>query len=61
VVQRQGLRRLRDHAAVTEEDEDLFLSGVVPLLQGAGAFRREYLGTTLRETMGLDRPRNRLE
>lgn len=44
-----------------EEDEDLFLSGVVPLLQEAGAFRREYPGTTLRETLGLRRPQSRFE
>ncbi|WP_213875804.1 LLM class flavin-dependent oxidoreductase [Pseudomonas sp. dw_358] len=42
-----------------EEDEDLFLSQVVPRLQDAGVFRREYPGATLRETLGLQRPPSR--
>ena len=32
---------------------------VVPELQRRGLFRREYEGTTLRENLGLPRPRNR--
>ena len=44
-----------------EEDDDLFLSGVVPLLQEAGVFRREYPGTTLRDTLGLARPTSRYD
>jgi alkanesulfonate monooxygenase len=32
---------------------------VVPELQRRGLFRREYPGTTLRDTLGLPRPRNR--
>jgi hypothetical protein len=31
----------------------------VPLLQDAGVFRREYGGTTLRDTLGLVRPASR--
>ncbi|KJF70746.1 LLM class flavin-dependent oxidoreductase [Agrobacterium rhizogenes] len=42
-------------------DEDLFLEGVVPVLQERGLFRREYPGTTLRETLGLERPANQFE
>ena len=38
---------------------DDFLSGVVPELQNMGVFRREYPGTTLRDTLGLPVPRNR--
>lgn len=42
--------------AYLEEDQDLFLSEVVPLLQAAGVFRQAYPGTTLRDTLGLSRP-----
>lgn len=42
-----------------EADSDLFLEGVVPQLQKAGVFRKEYPGTTLRGTLGLTRPHNR--
>jgi alkanesulfonate monooxygenase len=38
---------------------DDFVTGVVPELQRRGLFRREYEGTTLREHLGLPRPRNR--
>jgi len=31
----------------------------VPALQRRGRFRREYQGATLRENLGLPRPRNR--
>ncbi|MBM3561268.1 MAG: LLM class flavin-dependent oxidoreductase [Alphaproteobacteria bacterium] len=36
-----------------------FCGKVVPELQRRGLFRREYPGTTLRDTMGLARPENR--
>ena len=32
---------------------------VIPELQRRGIFRREYEGATLRENLGLERPRNR--
>jgi FMN-dependent oxidoreductase (nitrilotriacetate monooxygenase family) len=38
---------------------DDFVNGVVPELQRRGLFRREYEGTTLRENLGLPRPKNR--
>ena len=38
---------------------DDFVDKVVPELQGRGLFRREYEGRTLRENLGLPRPRNR--
>lgn len=38
---------------------DDFVNGVVPELQRRGLFRREYGGQTLRENLGLPRPRNR--
>ncbi len=38
---------------------DDFVDQVVPELQRRGVFRREYEGTTLREHLGLPRPRNR--
>ena len=38
---------------------DDFVDRVVPELQRRGIFRREYEGTTLRENLGLPRPRNR--
>jgi len=44
-----------------EEEDDLFLGHVVPLLQDAGVFRREYEGTTLRDTLGLVRPSSRYD
>ena len=36
-----------------------FVDQVVPILQARGLFRREYQGNTLREHLGLARPRNR--
>lgn len=39
-------------------DEDLFLEGVVPVLQERGLFRKEYPGQTLRDTLGLAEPEN---
>src|SRR5277367_5906360 len=38
---------------------DDFVTRVVPELQGRGLFRRDYEGTTLREHLGLPRPKNR--
>jgi hypothetical protein len=36
-----------------------FVERVVPELQRRGLFRREYPGSTLRDTLGLPRPANR--
>jgi alkanesulfonate monooxygenase len=38
---------------------DDFVSRVVPELQRRGIFRRDYEGKTLRENLGLPRPKNR--
>jgi FMN-dependent oxidoreductase (nitrilotriacetate monooxygenase family) len=38
---------------------DEFVDGAVPELQKRGIFRREYVGSTLREHLGLARPENR--
>jgi alkanesulfonate monooxygenase SsuD/methylene tetrahydromethanopterin reductase-like flavin-dependent oxidoreductase (luciferase family) len=38
---------------------DDFVERVVPELQRRGIFRREYEGATLRENLGLPRPKNR--
>jgi len=38
---------------------DDFVAHVIPELQHRGLFRRDYEGTTLREHLGLPRPRNR--
>jgi alkanesulfonate monooxygenase len=38
---------------------DDFVDKVVPELQARGIFRREYEGKTLRENLGLPRPKNR--
>jgi alkanesulfonate monooxygenase len=38
---------------------DDFIDKVVPELQRRGIFRSEYEGTTLRENLGLPRPKNR--
>ena len=38
---------------------DDFVNGVIPELQRRGLFRREYEGKTLRENLGLRRPKNR--
>lgn len=40
---------------------DDFLEQVVPALQDRGAFRTEYPGTTLRDTLGLPRPANQFQ
>ena len=41
------------------EGLDDFVDKVVPELQRRGLFRREYEGRTLRENLGLPKPRNR--
>lgn len=38
---------------------DPFIDEVIPLLQKRGLFRTEYEGSTLRENLGLDRPKSR--
>jgi alkanesulfonate monooxygenase SsuD/methylene tetrahydromethanopterin reductase-like flavin-dependent oxidoreductase (luciferase family) len=38
---------------------DDFVALVIPELQSRGLFRAEYEGTTLRENMGLKRPKSR--
>ncbi|GIF26610.1 FMN-dependent oxidoreductase (nitrilotriacetate monooxygenase family) [Actinoplanes tereljensis] len=40
---------------------ELFVDHVVPLLRRRGIFRREYTGRTLRDHLGLPRPRSRFE
>ena len=35
-----------------------FVDQVVPILQSRGLFRTDYPGTTLRESLGLDQPKN---
>lgn len=42
-----------------DENEDLFLSEVVPRLQDAGVFRQDYSAGTLRDRLGLAKPANR--
>ena len=37
-----------------------FVDLVVPILQQRGLFRQDYTGTTLREHLGLTRPKSRL-
>jgi FMN-dependent oxidoreductase (nitrilotriacetate monooxygenase family) len=39
---------------------DAFVDGVVPILQERGLFRAEYVGTTLRDHLGLERPIRRI-
>ena len=38
------------------EDLELFVEGVVPILQRRGLFRQAYEGPTLRDQLGLRRP-----
>ena len=40
---------------------DMFLDHVVPILRKRGLFRSEYSGSTLRENLGLPRPRSLFE
>lgn len=44
--------------ATVPEDLELFVDHVAPILQRDGLFRREYEGTTLRDHLGLPRPRH---
>jgi alkanesulfonate monooxygenase SsuD/methylene tetrahydromethanopterin reductase-like flavin-dependent oxidoreductase (luciferase family) len=44
--------------AVLPNDLDMLVDGVIPLLRQRGAFRRDYTGKTLREHLGLARPRS---
>ena len=41
------------------EGLDDFVDRVIPVLQRRGLFRTEYEGKTLRENLGLPRPKNR--
>ncbi|TXL89981.1 NtaA/DmoA family FMN-dependent monooxygenase [Streptomyces sp. IB2014 016-6] len=43
----------------TDDDLDLFVDGVVPILQKRGLFRTEYAADTLRGNLGLPVPANR--
>lgn len=43
----------------TSDDLELFVDGVVPLLQKRGLFRTEYTADTLRGNLGLPVPANR--
>lgn len=43
-------------ANILPAELELFVEHVVPILQARGIARREYLGTTLREHLGLPRP-----
>jgi hypothetical protein len=53
------LRRLQCDVPVSAGRARRFHDKVVPELQRRGIFRREYEGRTLRENLGLPRPRNR--
>jgi len=44
--------------AVLPSDLDLLVDAVVPRLRRLGLFRREYSGETLRQHLGLARPRS---
>ncbi|SCG02612.1 hypothetical protein GA0115259_107834 [Streptomyces sp. MnatMP-M17] len=43
----------------TDDDLNLFVDGVVPVLQKRGLFPTEYAGDTLRASLGLPVPANR--
>ena len=43
----------------TREELDLFVDGIVPILQRRGVFRTEYEADTLRDNLGLPIPENR--
>jgi alkanesulfonate monooxygenase len=53
------MRRLHRDVPYLPGGLDDFVSLVVPELQQRGLFRREYEGKTLRENLGLPRPKNR--
>jgi len=48
-----------DHIIPAPGGLEDFVAHVIPELQRRGLFRRNYEGTTLREHLGLPRPRNR--
>ena len=53
------LRRLQHHVPLSAGGPDDFVDRVIPELQKRGIFRKEYEGRTLRENLGLPRPKNR--
>ena len=53
------LRRLHREFPYLPGGLDDFVDKVVPELQRRGIFRRDYEGKTLRENLGLPRPKNR--
>ncbi|MYS23033.1 Flavin-dependent oxidoreductase, luciferase family (includes alkanesulfonate monooxygenase SsuD and methylene tetrahydromethanopterin reductase) [Streptomyces sp. DvalAA-14] len=57
--QRAGLTGFRLRPADADHDLRAITAGLVPELQGRGAFRRSYQATTLRGLLGLPRPANR--
>jgi alkanesulfonate monooxygenase len=52
-------RRIQRAVSLAPGGLDDFCEKVVPELQRRGLFRREYEGRTLRENLGLPRPKNR--
>ena len=54
-----GLTGFRLRPAVLPTDLTAITSGLVPLLQSQGRFRRSYAESTFRERLGLTRPANR--
>ncbi|MFF2028413.1 nitrilotriacetate monooxygenase, partial [Streptomyces sp. NPDC058171] len=50
---------VRLHPAVVDEDLPVLARYVIPALLRAGAAHRPVPGSTLRSTLGLDRPANR--
>jgi alkanesulfonate monooxygenase SsuD/methylene tetrahydromethanopterin reductase-like flavin-dependent oxidoreductase (luciferase family) len=56
---RHGLVGFRLRPGVTTVDLPAIVDGVVPALQGAGAFRTAYEPGTLRQRFGLGRPASR--
>jgi alkanesulfonate monooxygenase SsuD/methylene tetrahydromethanopterin reductase-like flavin-dependent oxidoreductase (luciferase family) len=57
--QQAGLSGFRLRPGTIPDDLEGITRNLVPLLQGRGAFRREYEARTLRGLLGLDRPANR--
>jgi len=53
------LRRLQHHVPVPARSSTNFVDKVVPELQKRGIFPVQYEGRTLRENLGLPRPKNR--
>ena len=54
-----GIAGLSAAWKLTQQGLDDFVDKVVPELQRRGIFRTEYEGATLRENLGLPRPKNR--